>query len=63
MTTDKGAAVNAIAEQAGERYEQVRGEIGEADRRMREVIDRYPVASFIGAVLVGYVFARVTSRI
>ncbi len=62
MTTDMGGAVNAIAEQAGERYEQVRGELGDVDRRVREVIDQYPLASFLGAVVVGYLFARVTSR-
>lgn len=63
MTTDVGGAVNAIAEQAEERYEQVRGEVGDLDRRLRTAIDQYPLATFLGAVAVGYLVARVTSRI
>jgi hypothetical protein len=63
MTTDVSGAVNAIAEQAGERYEQVRGEVGDVDRRLREVVEQYPLASFLGAVAIGYLVARVTSRI
>jgi hypothetical protein len=63
MTTEAGGAMNAIAEQAGERYEQVRGEIDDLDRRLRQTIDQYPLATFLGAVFVGYLFARVTSRI
>jgi hypothetical protein len=63
MNTDMSGAVNAIAEQAEERFDQVRGEIGDVDRRLRGVVEQYPLASFIGAVVVGYLFARVTSRV
>lgn len=62
MTTDMGGAMNALAEQAEEHYDQVRGEIGDLDRRLRSAIDQYPLATFLGAVAVGYLVARVTSR-
>jgi hypothetical protein len=63
MTMDAGGAVNAIAEEAGERYEQVRSEVDDIDKRVRAAIDQYPLATFLGAVAVGYLFARLTSRI
>jgi NADH:ubiquinone oxidoreductase subunit F (NADH-binding) len=63
MTTDAGGAVSAIAQQAEERYEQVRGEVGDVDRRLRDTIDQYPLATFFGAVLAGYLFARLTTRV
>lgn len=63
MTTDVGGAVNAIAEQAEERYEQVRDEIDTVDRRLRKTVDQYPLATFFGAVAIGYLFARLTNRI
>lgn len=63
MTTDVGGAVNAIAEQAEERYEQVRDEIDTVDRRVRQAVDQYPLMTFFGAVAIGYLFARLTSRI
>lgn len=62
MTTEPGRAVSAIAEEAGERLEQVRGELSDVDRRVREVVDQYPLASVLGAVVAGYLLARLTSR-
>lgn len=63
MTTDVNGAVSAIADQAAEHLEEVRSELDSVDRRLRSVVDDYPLASLFGAVAVGYVAARLTSRI
>ncbi|HEV7732756.1 MAG TPA: hypothetical protein VGR62_11365 [Candidatus Binatia bacterium] len=63
MTTELNGAVSAIADQAAEHLEDVRGEIETVDRRVRDIVDEYPLAAIVGAVAVGYLVARLTSRI
>ncbi len=63
MTTETNGAVSAIAEQAAEHLDDVRGELETVDRRVRGIVDEYPLASLFGAVAVGYLVARLTSRI
>lgn len=63
MTTETNGAVSAIADQAAEHLDDVREELDAVDKRVRTVVDEYPLASLFGAVAVGYLVARLTSRI
>jgi hypothetical protein len=56
-------ALNATAESVGRATERVRGEFGDADRRVRELVETYPLTCFLGAVATGYLLGRIARRI
>jgi hypothetical protein len=55
--------MSATAESVGRATERVRGEFGDADRRVRELVETYPLTCFLGAVVTGYLLGRIATRI
>lgn len=51
-----------FAEQAGERIERLRADFDDADRRARAFVQEYPLSCLAGALVVGYLLARLASR-
>jgi hypothetical protein len=56
-------AVNATAESVSRATERVRGEFGDTDRRIRELVETYPLTCFLGAVVTGYLLGRIATRL
>ena len=59
-------SANAAAElvsDAGSQIERVRDGLTEADRRLREFVQAQPLTALLGAVMAGYVAARVFRRL
>jgi len=57
------AAAEAVKDQAAHATERIRDEYATTERRAREIVEEYPLTCFFGAVLAGYVFGRIASRI
>jgi hypothetical protein len=61
--TDTGTnGSEAFARQASERLGQLRAELEDADQRARAFVQEYPLSCLAGALVVGYVLARLASR-
>jgi hypothetical protein len=59
-TNGSGAA---FMEQASQRLDQLRSDFEDADRRARAFVQEYPLSCLAGAVVLGYILARLGSRI
>jgi hypothetical protein len=63
MTTAATDAVNATAEAVSRTTDRVRDEFGSTERRVRELVDAYPLTCFLGAVAAGYLIGRIATRV
>ncbi len=69
MTTGMDEATSAASE-AFERTsdavnraaDRARSEFDTTERRIRAIIDEYPLTCFVGAVVTGYLFGRIATR-
>jgi hypothetical protein len=52
-----------VADYVARTTERVRDEIGTTERRLREVVEAYPLTTFFGAVLAGWLIGRIASRL
>ena len=52
-----------VGEQVTDATERLRGNLGDTDRRLRELVDEYPLTCFFGAVVAGYLLGRLATRI
>ena len=50
------------AEFVTKKADRVRDEFGTTERRMRDLVEEYPIACFLGAVLTGYFVGRIATR-
>lgn len=57
------AAADAVKDQAANATDRIRDEYTSTERRAREIVEEYPLTCFFGAVVAGYLIARITSRI
>lgn len=60
--TTNGSGMSQFTEQAQARLGQLREEFADADRRARAVVQEYPIATVLGAALLGYLLARLARR-
>jgi hypothetical protein len=60
-------AAASTAERVSDRMtdatERLRGNMGDTDRRLRQLVDEYPLTCFLGAVLGGYLLGRMATRL
>jgi hypothetical protein len=63
MTTAATDAVNATADAVNRTADRVRDELGSTERRVRELVDAYPLTCFLGAVAAGYLLGRIATRV
>jgi len=61
--TAASETVNATADYVSKTADKVRDELGTGERRMREVVEDYPLACFFGAVVAGYLVGRIATRL
>jgi hypothetical protein len=62
-TTAASDAVNATAEAVNRTTDRVREEFGSTEKRVRELVDAYPLTCFLGAVVTGYLLGRIATRV
>jgi hypothetical protein len=62
-TTAATDAMNATADAVKGATDRVREEFGTTDRRVRELVDEYPLTCFLGAVVAGYLLGRIATRV
>jgi len=55
--------VNATADYVSKTADKLRDDLGTGERRMREVVEEYPLACFFGAVVAGYLVGRIATRL
>jgi hypothetical protein len=56
-------AVSATTDAVSRATDRVREEFGTNERRIREIVDEYPISCFVGAVVVGYLLGRIATRV
>jgi len=62
-TTAASDAENATAEAVNRTTDRVREEFGSTEKRVRELVDAYPLTCFLGAVVTGYLLGRIATRV
>jgi hypothetical protein len=62
-TTAAADAMNATTDAVNRATDRVREEFGTNERRIRELVDEYPISCFIGAVVTGYLLGRIATRV
>ncbi len=55
-------AVNATAESMSRAADRMREEFGSTERRVRQFVEAYPLTTFLGAVVAGYLLGRLATR-
>jgi len=63
VTTAATDAMSATADAVNRTADRVRDEFGSTERRVRELVDAYPLTCFLGAVVVGYLVGRIATRV
>jgi len=63
MREPLASAAAELVSDAGSQIERVRDSLTEADRRLREFVQAQPLTALLGAVVAGYVAARVFRRL
>lgn len=61
--TAASETANAAADYVTKTADKLRGEFGTNERRMRELVEEYPLTCFFGAVLTGYLVGRIATRL
>jgi hypothetical protein len=56
-------AVNATTDAVNRAADRVRDEFGTTERRIRALVDEYPISCFFGAVVAGYLLGRIATRV
>ena len=56
-------AMNATADFVSDTHERLRDEFGTNERKVRELIETYPLTCFFGAIVVGYLAGRIATRL
>lgn len=69
-STGLGDAVDAASETmkdtadyVAKTTDRVRDELDTTQRRVREIVEEYPLTCFFGAVVTGYVIGRIATRL
>jgi len=47
----------------GDKVDQLRDTVGDADTRVRELVKEYPLATVFGALAAGYLLGRLFARV
>lgn len=55
-------ALNATTDAVNRAGDRAREEFETTERRIRAVIDEYPLTCFVGAVVTGYLLGRIATR-
>lgn len=63
VTNTASEKVREAADYVSTRAERMRDELGSTERRMRDLIEEYPLTCFFGAVLTGWLVGRIASRV
>ena len=61
-TTSLGEGVEELSEAASARIDEIRSQLGDADRRVRAFVQEYPLVALAAAALSGYLLARLIRR-
>jgi hypothetical protein len=61
-TSAASDALNATADAIDQAADRAREQFGTTERRIRAVIDEYPLTCFVGAVVTGYLLGRIATR-
>jgi hypothetical protein len=62
-TTAASDAVSATADAVNRAGERAREQFDTTERRMRQLVDEYPLTCFLGSVMVGYLLGRIATRV
>lgn len=60
--TAASETLTATAEYVSKTTDKVRDELGTSERRVREIVEEYPLTCFFGAVVTGYLVGRIATR-
>ena len=55
-------AVNAATEAVNRTADRAREQFDTTERRLRAMVDEYPLTCFVGAVVTGYLLGRIATR-
>ena len=61
--TAAGERLSATADYVAKRSQKLREDFGDGERRMRELVEEYPLTCFFGAVIAGYLVGRIATRL
>ncbi len=55
--------MNATADYVTKQADELRERFTGSERRMREIVEEYPLTCFFGAVVAGYLVGRIATRL
>lgn len=61
--TAASETMTATADYVTKTADKLRDDLGTGDKRVRELVEEYPLTCFLGAVVAGYLVGRIATRL